>query len=62
MEAVRPVLRQGGNVDLRQARNPILVALASEKESPVPSDVVLDRDQNVMIISGPNRGGKNGHP
>ncbi len=58
MEAVRPVLRQGGNVDLRQARNPILVALASEKESPVPSDIVLDRDQNVMIISGPNRGGK----
>jgi DNA mismatch repair protein MutS2 len=58
MEAVRPVLRQGGDVDLRQARNPILVALASEKESPVPSDVVLDRNQNVMIISGPNRGGK----
>jgi len=58
MEAVRPVLRQEGDVDLRQARNPILVALASEKDSPVPSDIVLDRGQNVMIISGPNRGGK----
>ena len=58
MGAVRPVVRQGGHVDLRQARNPILVALASDKDTPVPSDVVLDRDQNVMIISGPNRGGK----
>ena len=58
MGAVRPVLRQRGDVDLRQARNPILVALASDKDSTVPSDVVLDKNQNVLIISGPNRGGK----
>jgi DNA mismatch repair protein MutS2 len=58
MEAVSPVLRYGGDVDLRQARNPILVALTSGKDSPVPSDILLSKDQNVMIISGPNRGGK----
>lgn len=58
MGAVRPHMHHGGDVDLRQARNPILVAMASDKDSPVPSDIVLDKDQNVMIISGPNRGGK----
>jgi DNA mismatch repair protein MutS2 len=58
MEAVSPVLGHGNDVNLRQARNPILVALSSGKDSPVPSDILLDRDQNVMIISGPNRGGK----
>ncbi|UCB47962.1 MAG: Smr/MutS family protein [Deltaproteobacteria bacterium] len=56
--AVSPVLRHGNDVTLRQARNPILVSLASGKDSPVPSDILLDKDQNVMIISGPNRGGK----
>jgi DNA mismatch repair protein MutS2 len=58
MEAVSPELRHGNDVDLRQARNPILVALAVDKDSTVPSDILLGKDQNVMIISGPNRGGK----
>jgi DNA mismatch repair protein MutS2 len=58
MEAVNPELRHGNDVDLRQARNPILVVLADDKASPVPSDILLDKEQNVLIISGPNRGGK----
>jgi DNA mismatch repair protein MutS2 len=58
MEAVSPELRHGNDVDLRQARNPLLVALADDKEPPVPSDIHLDKEQNVLIISGPNRGGK----
>jgi DNA mismatch repair protein MutS2 len=58
MEAVSPVLGHGNNVNLKQARNPILVALASGKDSPVPSDILLDKGQNLLIISGPNRGGK----
>jgi len=58
MEAVRPVFHKKGALDLRQARNPILVALASGGDSPVASDILLDEHQKVMIISGPNRGGK----
>ena len=57
-EAVSPELRPGNGVDLRQARNPILVALADDKQPPVPSDILLDKERNVLIISGPNRGGK----
>jgi len=58
MNGIRPIIRQGGDVDLRQAKNPILVAMASGGDMPVPSDIFLDKNQNVMIISGPNRGGK----
>jgi DNA mismatch repair protein MutS2 len=47
-----------GPVDLIQAKNPILLNLANEGSSVVPADVFLDDTVNVMIISGPNRGGK----
>ncbi|KPK18503.1 MAG: hypothetical protein AMK69_24800 [Nitrospira bacterium SG8_3] len=58
MGGVRPIMSQGGGIDLREAKNPILQSMASGGDGPVPSDIVLDKDQNLMIISGPNRGGK----
>jgi DNA mismatch repair protein MutS2 len=58
MGGVRPIMSQGGNIDLREAKNPILQSMASDGDAPVPSDIVVDKNQNLMIISGPNRGGK----
>ncbi|MFC1531971.1 endonuclease MutS2 [Thermodesulfobacteriota bacterium] len=58
LNGVRPVISPDSIVDLRQAMNPILMCMALGGESTVPSDIFLDRDVNVMIISGPNRGGK----
>ncbi len=58
LNGVRPIMIQDSVVDLRQARNPILLAMVSENDDPVPVDISLDKDLNVMIISGPNRGGK----
>jgi DNA mismatch repair protein MutS2 len=58
MNSVRPIMSQGGSIDLREAKNPILQSMASDGDTPVPSDIVLDKNQNLMIISGPNRGGK----
>ncbi|MEE9612077.1 MAG: Smr/MutS family protein, partial [Desulfatiglandales bacterium] len=58
MKCVRPIMSQDGGIDLRQAKNPILLALDSGEDSTVPVDILLVKDQNVMIISGPNRGGK----
>jgi len=58
LNGVRPVMVQDGKIDLRKAVNPILACIASEGEAPVPLDILLDRDVNVLIISGPNRGGK----
>lgn len=62
---VMPEICQEDIIDLRGARNPILASQAlgtvhSDKkvEFPVPVDIVLDENRNVLIISGPNRGGK----
>jgi DNA mismatch repair protein MutS2 len=58
MKCVRPIMSQDGGINLKEARNPILLALASGGDATVPVDILLDKNQNVMIISGPNRGGK----
>ncbi|MFC1866635.1 endonuclease MutS2 [Thermodesulfobacteriota bacterium] len=55
---VRPVMSRESVVDLRQAKNPILICMAPEGEDTVPLDIFLDKDVNILIISGPNRGGK----
>jgi len=58
LKGIRPVMIQENIVDLKQAKNPILLSIGSENDGPVPVDIFLDKDVNVMIISGPNRGGK----
>ncbi|OGP97847.1 MAG: hypothetical protein A2Z39_04135 [Deltaproteobacteria bacterium RBG_19FT_COMBO_46_9] len=58
LNGVRPIMEKDGRIDLRQAVNPILACITSKGDAPVPLDIHLDRDVNVMIISGPNRGGK----
>jgi len=58
LNGVRPIMEKDGRIDLRQAVNPILACITSKGDDPVPLDIHLDRDVNVMIISGPNRGGK----
>ncbi len=59
---VMPEISTEYGVELRGARNPILMAMglkngAGEK-APVPVDILLDGNHNVLVISGPNRGGK----
>jgi DNA mismatch repair protein MutS2 len=58
LNGVRPIMEKDGGIDLRKAVNPILACIASKGEAPVPLDIHLDRDVNLVIISGPNRGGK----
>lgn len=62
---VMPEIGEEYGVELKGAMNPILLGLALEKRGsdggqdlPVPVDIRLNRDRNVLIISGPNRGGK----
>ena len=59
--AGRPALSRGTRLVLRQARHPALVLRAQEAEKPfdvVPNDIELDEDVRVLVISGPNTGGK----
>lgn len=48
-------LNEEGRVMLRQARHPLLVV---SKEEVVPNDIVADETVRVLVISGPNTGGK----
>ncbi|MFO0706555.1 MAG: endonuclease MutS2 [Nitrospira sp.] len=48
-------LNDRGRVMLKQARHPLLMLA---KEHVVPNDVLLDESIRVLVISGPNTGGK----
>ncbi|MDH4066805.1 MAG: Smr/MutS family protein, partial [Acidobacteriota bacterium] len=48
---IEPVFVADGSLELRGARHPLL-------DRPVPIDVVLDPPSRVLLITGPNTGGK----
>jgi DNA mismatch repair protein MutS2 len=50
--AVEPMLNDEGRLDLRRARHPLLTGRV------VPIDVELGRDWFIIVVTGPNTGGK----
>ena len=55
----RPILSTDDRLVLRDARHPLLAqALKRENKQVVPLDISLDRDKRIVVISGPNAGGK----
>jgi DNA mismatch repair protein MutS2 len=58
LNCVRPIMNENGVINLREARNPILLSSKHQSRSTVPVDLRLDGTKNILIISGPNRGGK----
>ena len=58
-DCVKPVLSEEGTLWLRSARHPLLrQTLAREGKQVVPLDLKLDRGRRMLVISGPNAGGK----
>jgi DNA mismatch repair protein MutS2 len=60
---VAPEIDDGQGVRLKEAKNPILLALSriegkEGEHRPVAVDITLEQDRNLLIVSGPNRGGK----
>jgi DNA mismatch repair protein MutS2 len=53
---VRPDIRDDGPMEIKGAVNPFI--MLSKKHEAIPIDIVMDSDKQVMIISGPNAGGK----
>ena len=58
-DASVPGLSKSGNVDWIGAKNPVLKrALQKQQKEIVPLHLKLDRQKRILLISGPNAGGK----
>lgn len=59
MEAGKPILSQDETLKIVKGRHPILeAALKKEKKPIVPLTLTLTPDKHILVISGPNAGGK----
>ena len=59
MDAIRPELCDHPYIDWVEAEHPLLrITLAKHNKKVVPLDIKLSREQRILIISGPNAGGK----
>ncbi|MFI3286304.1 MAG: Smr/MutS family protein [Rikenellaceae bacterium] len=58
-EAVMPILSEDDRLVLRTARHPLLAqSLKAQNKAIVPLNLELDRTKHILVISGPNAGGK----
>lgn len=56
---VRPQLDNGKRIEIRQGRHPVIEMALPVGEEYVPNDVMLDdKEQQIMMITGPNMSGK----
>ncbi len=57
--AMKPILQDKQSFSWIQARHPLLMlSLKKQKREIIPSDISLDENNRILIISGPNAGGK----
>ena len=58
-EAVKPKLIDKNELEFLHAKHPLLfLAYKNTEKEVIPSDIKLDTEQRILIISGPNAGGK----
>ncbi|MBQ5710231.1 MAG: Smr/MutS family protein [Alistipes sp.] len=58
-DAVRPIISTDGRLVLRKARHPLLQqTLRAQQREIVPLDMELNTERRILVISGPNAGGK----
>lgn len=56
---VRPVLDEGHRIEIKQGRHPVIETLMPVGEEYIPNDIMLDdKEQQIIIITGPNMSGK----
>ena len=59
IKAIRPYLKNEPEINFREARHPLLQNLLEKQgKKIVPLNIFLDKNSRILIISGPNAGGK----
>src|ERR1700749_1303566 len=59
IEAEMPIVSNEGSTRLINARHPLLtLSFKAEKKSVVPLNITIDEDTRMVVVSGPNAGGK----
>ncbi|MFI3323795.1 MAG: DNA mismatch repair protein MutS [Rikenellaceae bacterium] len=55
----RPTLNESTTIDIHQGRHPVIETLLPVGEKYIPNDILLnDKDQQIIMITGPNMSGK----
>lgn len=54
---VRPTFNQERIIDIKGARHPVIEKVMG-KEKYVPNDIYMDQNTDILVITGPNMGGK----
>ncbi|NOZ36029.1 MAG: endonuclease MutS2 [Chlorobi bacterium] len=58
-EAVKPKLTKKNDIEFLNAKHPLLfLSHKKSNKKVIPSDIRLNKEQRILIISGPNAGGK----
>lgn len=58
-KGVMPILVNYSKIEWYDFRHPLLyLTLKEKKQEIIPSNIILDKDSRILIISGPNAGGK----
>jgi DNA mismatch repair protein MutS2 len=58
-EAIIPQIDENPGLDIVRAKHPLLyLTLKKEKKEVVPTGFLLDKENRILLISGPNAGGK----
>lgn len=58
LKAEKPILSEEYRIKLKNARHPLLILTYEEFEDVIPFDLELGFDYNLLLVSGPNTGGK----
>ena len=58
LKAEKPVLSEKPQIKLKNARHPLLILTFNEFKDVIPFDLELGYNYNLLLVSGPNTGGK----
>ena len=58
LKAAKPIFSEDPQINLKNARHPLLILTFDKYEDVIPFDLELGYDFNLLLVSGPNTGGK----